>query len=166
MPLPLQQMWYSLPDYNGQWWEQSRQFPLTSAPFSVISWTGITNLVITWVEDNNVVKRYAIPVQNDVSQTLNYTFKDQSNNIINLSTYVSVVLEIKRQGVIFTTQNATFISLGTNGQVQCTPVLPDGVGVWNFQFVCIDGSGNKLYGEILQVIVIHNVSDLALTQLP
>jgi hypothetical protein len=109
---------------------------------------------------------YRTPVRNNTPQTITYTFKDQNNNVIDLTNMVSASLELKLQGQVFTTVTATFNTPRTAGGVQVAAYTPVGVGVWTAQFYVTDSGGNKYFGEPIQFTVVPNVEDLAVSQLP
>jgi len=109
--------------------------------------------------------QYRKPVRINVPEVLRYTFKDQDNNIIDLTNYATVWLESKLQGQVYSTTASTFINPQTSGQVQLLGFVFPTVGTWNIQFYCVDSMGNKLFGEPLQVMVVPNVENLSLDQL-
>lgn len=112
--------------------------------------------------------QYRIPIRRNVPQAIGpYTFKDQNGNIIPLTNYITFNCEVKVQGALYQILAAQLTGLPATGQVQTiNPFAFPSVGTWDVQFVCIDGSGNNLYGEPIQINVVPNVDDLALTQLP
>src|SRR5438105_728378 len=110
--------------------------------------------------------RYKTPVRNNVPQGLTYTFKDQNNVVIPLTGYVTAWCEFKLQGQVFATVAAIIVNPTSAGNVQVTTWTPIGIGIWDAQFYCVDGSGSKLYGEPIQFQVVANVDDLTLVQLP
>lgn len=107
--------------------------------------------------------QYGTKVPNNTPQSLTYTFLDQNKNVLNLSNYVSVWLELKLYGQVYIVVPASF-SNQTLGVVTTPFYTFTSPGVWDVQFYCLDGTNNKLYGESLQIVVKPNVDDLALTQ--
>jgi hypothetical protein len=111
--------------------------------------------------------QYSKPVRNTTPQQLGpYTFFDENNAVIDLTPYVSVSCQIKQQGVVYTTVAGTILFPPTAGMVEVSAYTFTSPGIWDVQFICVDGSGNLLPGEPIQVMVVPNVPDLALTQLP
>lgn len=108
--------------------------------------------------------QYRTPVRINTPQFLTYTFTDQNKAPINLSNYITCFMEVKQQGFVFATVAAT-IQSASSGIVQLSTYTFLSAGVWNVQFYCVDGGGNRLFGEPLQVLTYDNVEDLALTQL-
>ena len=108
--------------------------------------------------------KYATPVRLNTPQHCLYTFKDQADNVIDLTTYVSVFLEVKRQSGVSSTTPAEFNGPKTGGQVQLPTFTFTQDGTWYLQFYCIDSSENKLFGEPLQVTVVDNLEDLVANQ--
>jgi hypothetical protein len=115
-------------------------------------------------EEGSVIIQYLFPVRNNVPQSLVYAYTDQNGNVIDLGNYVSVFVEIKQQDTIYSKLPAAFESQ-VDGLVACTYTFV-GVGVWTVQFLCVDGGGNELFGEPIQITVVPNTEDLALSQLP
>lgn len=162
-------------DPRRNWETQQGSIPQggTTLPavFSII-WTGYTSIAISW---SNILPgccgtltmfQYRTPVRNNTPQILTYTFKDQSGNVIDTTPYVSVTLQVKFQGQLFSTLSANFVYPRNLGMVQCTPVILSMVGIWDFQFYLTDGGNNRVFGIPCQVTVVPNVEDLALSQLP
>lgn len=108
-----------------------------------------------------------IPVRNNTPQQIGpYTFKDQNGNVISLAAYVSCTLELRQSGLPVVSLSATILTPASNGQVQYASYTFTETGIWQAQFYCTDGSGNKLYGEPLQFRVVENEDDAALTDPP
>ena len=110
--------------------------------------------------------QYQQPVRNNVLQNLVYTFKDEANATIDLTAYISCSAEAKLQGAAYASVAADFFTPRTSGQVQVDAYAFVGPGIWDIQFVCVDDSGNKLYGEPIQITVVKNVDDLSVGELP
>lgn len=109
--------------------------------------------------------QYRNPVRLNTPQELDYTFQDMAGVIIDLTPYVSVSLEVKVQGAVYSTVAAVFSSPQTSGLVKTASYTFTAAGTWTVQFVCVDSGGNKLFGEPLQVNVYDNVEDLVIDQL-
>src|SRR5271165_6845799 len=69
---------------------------------------------ITWYGKDPYVN-YALPVRNNTPYSFNYTFYDNNNNVLNLTSFAQVWLEIKPQGFMVNTGLGKIIStvLGT-----------------------------------------------------
>jgi hypothetical protein len=162
---------YPTGDQDFHWWQPGRriwslpQGGSSSPAAFLIQWTGVTNLHIAWSGGVPAVIQYRTPVRRNTRQSLTYTFKDQDKTIIDLTGYVSVTLETKLEGQPYSVLAADFLGSRIGGQVQCGAVFSL-VGVWDLQFVAQDGAGNRVPGEPLQALVVPNVEDLALSQLP
>lgn len=105
-----------------------------------------------------------IPVRLNNPITHSYQFLDQDRTVISLSTYVYVFLEIKLQGQVFQSVSAQFDNQ-TQGTVKLVSYAYTTTGIWTAQFYCVDGFGNKLWGEPVQFRVVPNVEDLGLSDL-
>jgi hypothetical protein len=113
------------------------------------------------------MKQYQIPVRLNTPQGFNYTFRDQNNQIIDLTQYDTATLTTKVQGAVFATNDAMIQSPPTAGQVALASLAFTVPGVWDAQFsVTQTSSGIVLWGEPIQFTVVPNVPDLALSQLP
>jgi hypothetical protein len=112
------------------------------------------------------MQQYRFPIYRDVPQPIQNTIRDQNKFPIDLTNYHSVFLEVKLQGQLYITLPASFVSPPSSGQVQLSSYAFPEVGIWSLQFYVADLYDNRIYGEILQVTVVPNVEDLALTQLP
>ena len=131
-----------------------------------LTWIGVTNIGLTWIGGSGMIQ-YRIPIRNNTPQPLVYTFKDQNQNIIDLTNYVSASVEIKQGGQVLATLAASFVTPKTGGQVKYLPAYTFiGLGPWSVQFFVQDGSGNRVFGDILLITVVPNVEDLGLTQNP
>jgi hypothetical protein len=110
------------------------------------------------------MQQYQVPLRNNNAQVFVYTFKDQSNTVIDLTNAVLAFMEVKLYGQLYATIAATINLPPSAGVVQAS-YMPTVIGIWTVQFYTVDGLGNKLYGEPLQITVVPNVDDLALSQL-
>lgn len=109
---------------------------------------------------------YRYPIRMKTPQHFLYTFKDQDDNVIDLTAYVSVVLELKFQGAVFASVASSFVSPKTAGVVELASQAFTTPGIWDGQFVCTDGTGLKLFGEPIQFKVVKNIEDLDTSELP
>ncbi len=72
--------------------------------------------------------------------------------------YTSVSVELKLQGEVYSTETAAFVSKAA-GTVKLAAYTFTTVGQWMAQFYCVDGSGNKLWGEPVIFTVVKNTED-------
>ena len=99
-----------------------------------------------------------------------YTFlksKTQGGGIINLTTAfipVSVWCELKRQGAAMVTVSGSIVD-GPGGIVHVASYTFTGVGIWQYQFYCLNASGAKLWGEPVQFYAAKNEEDAGLEEL-
>jgi hypothetical protein len=100
---------------------------------------------------------WTTPVRVGTPQLFNYTFLDQNRNVISLTPYATVILEVSQQGQSppFETQAGSFVSPPL-GQVTAIYAF-ESPGIWQAQFVCYDPFGNPFYGEPIQVRVVANI---------
>lgn len=109
--------------------------------------------------------KYTKAVRQDTPQDLAYTFKKPNGDIIDLTVYVSVRVDFKLKGEEFTSENASFVSPKTGGQVVAdTPFAFPESGRWMAQFVCEDAGGKELSGEPIFFQVVKNVDDADLDE--
>lgn len=94
-----------------------------------------------------------------------YTFTDRDGVVINLTTdfvAASVSCEIKRKGDAYsalTVLSGSFI-VAANGTVHVTSYTHTASGIWTYQFYCVNGSAQKLWGEPVQYEVAGNVPQM------
>lgn len=95
---------------------------------------------------------------------LEYTFTDENDNIIDLTGYASITLELKIQGSLYASVDAAFVSPRSGGQAVCGAYSFPLAGTWNAQFIAVDSLGNLLPGEIVSFVVVPRVRDLTINQ--
>jgi hypothetical protein len=108
--------------------------------------------------------QYRKPIRNNSNQQFSYTFKDENGSLVDLSSAVSVYLELKLQGIVFTTVPAVVVS-AVAGTVSVASYKLTGLGPWTAQFFAVDFLGTIVPGEPIQFEVVSNVEDLLLDEL-
>lgn len=110
--------------------------------------------------------QYIIPIRLNTPQVIGpYTFVDQDGVVIPLDDYVSCMLELKKQGVIYDSIASVILTPASEGKVKLASYTFVAQGIWDLQFYVTDGSGNRVFGEPLQIRVVKNVEDLSLSEL-
>jgi hypothetical protein len=95
---------------------------------------------------------------------LDYTYRDQAGQVINLSDYVAVYLSLKRQGSAEETFVAEFDGSKSLGRVKYDfAYLLE--GVYTAQFVVVDANSKSRWGDPAEIRAVKNVSDLGLDEL-
>ncbi len=97
-----------------------------------------------------------------------YTYRDAATRrTINLEVdfvAVSVECHVKAPGMAYTTETGAFVSK-PSGMVHVATYTPTVVGVYQYQFFCIDATGNRLPGEPVQFEVFENIEDASVGEL-
>lgn len=158
------QAWFPPQDFTP--WQQPALPPHPTAPsFPDILWTGITNQSLVWEGGSGMIQ-YRQAVRLNVRQELRYTFKDENGVVIDLTNYISAQLQVKLLGSAWEFVGGDFAAPLTDGRVFCLFQAFTIPGKWCAQFVAEDGTGYRLFGDILTFRVTDNVEDLAIGDLP
>ena len=95
--------------------------------------------------------------RNRVPQVFTYTFLDQNQQNINLTNYITAVMEVSKKGIQgFTTYTASIIAPSQVQGESWTPTIP---GFYFVQFYVADIDGNRLYGAPFGFQVEANLDD-------
>lgn len=128
--------------------------------------TGITNRRIIWDGDLLHMIQYRIPVRLNTPQYIQYTFKDETGAVIDLSDFGGVVMQMKLDGQLFASISAAYSFPRTLGQVYMNYSFAQ-IGTWAIQFLVQNNQNEtELFGEPVQFRVVPNVENLSLGQLP
>lgn len=111
------------------------------------------------------MKQWRYPVRMNTPQRLDYVFRDLSDAVIDLTSYLSVSLLVKREGEELITLVADF-GTRTAGAVFYDAYQFLTEGSWTAQFVALNAASKPVYGEPVRMTVVKNVDDLALDELP
>ena len=159
----LREVWIGATNVGLQWSSLTNQTLVWSEPMNtIVAWPGMTNRKILWEAG---MTQYQKPVRLNTPQLVQYTFRDETQTIIDLTPYVSCSLELKLQGQAYSSTIAAIVAPATGGVVKCAGYIFTQPGIWNAQFVATDGGGHKLFGEPIEIRVVANVEDLALADL-
>jgi hypothetical protein len=112
------------------------------------------------------VQQFRWPIRKDSPVSFDTVFKNpMTRMVINLSGYVSVSVEIKRQDGAYEAVEAEF-GYQTLGEAFLVGYEFDMAGDWTVQFVATNASGGEVFGEPIRITVAENVRDLDTDELP